>query len=355
MLGLVEFTNFDFIIGEFVYKENNFNVDSINAEKVVIVNKLNGNINITQSILISTANDFLKVIKEANDETKNELLLKFLENYRDNPSINDKDRLRAQKIIKDIQSIDPSDVENFFNVPNKYKSLKLKLGWLIIGIAAGTTLQKFWERFVNKKSIIDNDRIDFEIYSEKIDNEEEIIKLKIDSSIITLEKREGTYYGIDPKTIKVEVLKGDPSLLHIYWSDYPQGSGGYCGTFYIICCFFRPYEVLLRDWALAHARAGMMTGKIGKHIVEYNGSILKIIEHIQHYESDEPDEIKTTIYEVVGDNLIRLETVETSHRDEVDEPTKANELLRKNRSKYPVSRRGLIRRILYSFFLDKFI
>jgi hypothetical protein len=83
-------------------------------------------------------------------------------------------------------------------------------------------------------------------------------------------------HGVDPKTIKVEILPGNENLLHITWSTYYEGQGGYKSDFSIITLGKNPSKTILKRQFFVSGHSGQSESWKGRHRITYKDSILKV-------------------------------------------------------------------------------
>ncbi|MCI0614710.1 hypothetical protein L0244_17105 [bacterium] len=83
-------------------------------------------------------------------------------------------------------------------------------------------------------------------------------------------------HGVDPKTIRVEILHGSENLLHISWSTYLEGMGGYMTDFSIIALQKNPSKIILKRQFFISGHGGFDNWGSGRHSITYNDSVLKV-------------------------------------------------------------------------------
>lgn len=85
--------------------------------------------------------------------------------------------------------------------------------------------------------------------------------------------------GVLPESVRAHELGGAPSLIHIEWTDYVQGNGGYQNLFYMICRKDDPSQPLLKGSVPISGRWGKGSGQKGYCRVWYENDILSVREN----------------------------------------------------------------------------
>jgi hypothetical protein len=91
-------------------------------------------------------------------------------------------------------------------------------------------------------------------------------------------------HGVDPKTIKVEILCGNENLLHISWSTFYEGMGGHLTNFSIIALESNPSTVLIKKDFYISGHSGMDNSTYGKNWITYDHSTLQVVHSITNRE-----------------------------------------------------------------------
>jgi len=120
----------------------------VRGNKVVVIGELKGDVKITNQIAMSTAIDLLDIVRQESGEAKQAFILKFLEDSQYNPSFNPKKREEAARLYEEFESLTPKQIEDLYSPSEKYNKLRLKLGWLMIGLGTGTILTHLGRKVV---------------------------------------------------------------------------------------------------------------------------------------------------------------------------------------------------------------